>query len=99
MALECIFTNEIVRIEALSNYSKIHFTNRKTLVVSKVLHWFEDLLPKENFARIHRSHFINIGQISHFCFKENKMITLKDNSTFEVARRKKTTIKRLLEKG
>ncbi len=94
--MECILPSDIVRIEALSNYSKLHFTNRKTLVVSKVLHWFEDILPKEYFARIHRSHLINIEQISHFCFKENQIITLKDNSTFEVARRKKRGIKKML---
>ncbi|MEQ1767700.1 MAG: hypothetical protein ABL859_09765, partial [Methylotenera sp.] len=45
--LECILFNEIVRIEASSNYSKLFFNNGKTLVVAKVLHWFEDQLPKE----------------------------------------------------
>lgn len=94
--LECILLNEIVRIEALGSYSKLYFTNRRILVVSKVLHWFENRLPKELFVRIHRSHLISIAQICQFSFKENQMITLKDNSKFEVARRKKTVIKKML---
>ena len=51
--------NTIIRVEANSNYSKMFFTNGKTLVVAKVLRWFEENLADERFVRIHRTHIIN----------------------------------------
>lgn len=51
--------NTIERIEASSNYSKLYFSNGKTLLTAKVLKWFEEKLPRENFTRLHRSHLVN----------------------------------------
>ncbi len=55
---------QIIRIESSSNYSRIHFTNRSPLLVCKILQWFEDLLPNEDFVRVHRSHLVNRSYIS-----------------------------------
>jgi two-component system, LytTR family, response regulator len=59
-----ILINEIVRIEALSNYSKIHLLNGKYIVLAKVLRWFEDILPQELLVRVPHSYLININYIS-----------------------------------
>ena len=50
---------DIIRIEAVSNYSRIYFSNGNTIVVAKVLHLLQDLLPETMFVRVHRSHLIN----------------------------------------
>ena len=93
---EAIAFDKILRIEAISNYSKLYFTDGKTLVVSKVLQWFEEHLLKEQFIRVHRSHLINIDYIQQYNNKGIQTITLKDNSFFQVARRKQAVVKRLL---
>ena len=54
--VEFIDTSTIIRIEAKSNYSKLHFVNGKSLLVAKVLGWFEGKLPADQFVRIHRTH-------------------------------------------
>jgi hypothetical protein len=41
---ELIDIRSIIRIEAMSSYSKLYFTGKKNLVVAKVLSWFEDML-------------------------------------------------------
>ena len=89
--------NKILRIEAISNYSKLYFTDGKTLVVSKVLQWFEDQLVNDCFIRVHRSHLINTVYISEYNKKGKQTIILNDNSFFQVARRKQTLVRRLLE--
>ena len=94
---EPIAFDQILRIEAISNYSKLYFADGKTLVVSKVLHWFEGQLLGGQFIRVHRSHLINSGYISEYNKKGKQVITLKDNSFFTVARRKQTVVRRLLE--
>ena len=49
----------IVRVQAVSNYSKLYFSDGRTLVVAKVLRWFELNVALYNFIRIHRGHLIN----------------------------------------
>ena len=56
---EKIKISSIIRIEAISNYSKIFFADGKTLVVAKVLRWFDEKLPVQQFIRVHRTHFVN----------------------------------------
>ncbi len=94
---ELIPLNKILRIEAVSNYSKLYFEDGKTLVVSKVLQWFEEKLVNDYFIRVHRSHLINTVYISEYNKKGKQTIILKDNSFFQVARRKQSIVRRLLE--
>ena len=51
---------DTVRIEAVSNYSRIYFADGNTMVVAKVLHLFQNLLPETMFVRVHRSHLVLI---------------------------------------
>jgi two-component system, LytTR family, response regulator len=84
--IEVIDINLIVRIEAISNYSKIYFNNGKKMVVAKVLAWFEERLCSDFFIRIHRSHIINKAAITLYA---DSQVRLSNNDTITVARRKK----------
>ena len=92
-----VLINEIVRIEALSSYSKIFLTDGKSIVIAKVLRWFENILPKELFARIHRSHLVNVHYINNYCIKTGRCIVLTGNREICVARRKAATIRKICE--
>ena len=97
--IEAIYIHEIVRIEALSNYSKLFFANNKTLVVAKVLRWFEERLliaPQtsglhvETFLRIHRKHLINKNFIRQYVSGKGAKIELNTGERFDVSKRKRT---------
>ncbi len=90
----CIDFHCIVRVEALSNYSKIYFENGKVLVVSKVLQWLEDRLPNHNFIRVHRSHLVNFTFINNVDIKKMSSLILKDSSKIEISRRRKIEVER-----
>jgi two-component system LytT family response regulator len=92
---EFIVTDKIIRIEACSNYSKLFFKDGTTLVVAKVLHWFENKLSPTDFIRVHRSHLINIIYIEQY--SRDCTIMLNDNSFFTIARRKQTSVKKILQ--
>jgi two-component system, LytTR family, response regulator len=47
--------NEIVRVEALSNYSTFYLINKQKIMVSKTLKEFEPILITQNFFRVNRS--------------------------------------------
>lgn len=83
--------NNIVRIEARSNYSKLFFDNEKPLIVAKVLHWFEDKLEEQFFYRIHRTHIVNRQFIATVSI-DNNLLTLANGEQLKISRRRKEHI-------
>lgn len=55
---------DIIYLESLSDYVKLHTTNR-SLTTRETISSFEESLP-ETFIRIHRSYIINQHHVSHF---------------------------------
>jgi two-component system, LytTR family, response regulator len=87
---EYIITAELVRIEAISNYSKLYFSNGKILVVAKVLRWFEEALAFSGFIRTHRTHLINSRFIHTYINGQPGTIKLNNGECLIVAKRKRT---------
>lgn len=86
-----IDAHTIVRVEASSNYSKLYFNDGKTLVTAKVLKWFEQRLPAENFTRLHRSHLVNNGFLQpQQC--SGKAFELQNGKVIQVSRRRKKSV-------
>jgi two-component system, LytTR family, response regulator len=87
-----IIVKEIIRIQAISNYSRIYFSNGKVVVVAKVLHWFEDSLPETMFARVHRSHLVNKLFVEKIKGVRSKSLLLYNGESIAVSRRRKVLI-------
>jgi DNA-binding LytR/AlgR family response regulator len=60
-----VLLNDILFIEGLKDYVKI-FTARKTIVTKQVLSTLEELLPSDEFLRIHRSYIVSIDKIDSY---------------------------------
>ena len=86
--VDMIHTCEIIRIEAISNYSKLYFSNGKTLVVAKVLKWVDFKLEPAGFIRIHRSHLINLSAIVSVTQNSVHLVSLEQ---IVISKRKKIT--------
>ena len=84
---ELINVDNIVRIEAMSSYSKIYFSNGKSLVVAKVLRWFEEKLSATKFIRIHRTHFVNKSFMQQY--SNAGKVKLLSGEYIDVSRRRK----------
>lgn len=87
--LEFIPIKNILHIESSSNYSKIYLQNEKTIMVTKLLKDFEDMLIPYHFYRIHNSHLINLNYIQKYLRGNGGRVIMQDGTTIEVARRKK----------
>lgn len=81
---------EIVRLEASSNYTHIYFTDKKKIIVPKVMKDFVKILEPLGFVRTHRSHLVNRAYIVSISAKGG--VTMKDSSVAEVSRRKKSSV-------
>jgi two-component system, LytTR family, response regulator len=82
-----ILPADIIRLEASSNYTFIHFTNRRPLLIARVLKEFEHLLGRFGFIRIHRSHLVNKAHISQV--DNMGRVVMGDTSRADIARRRK----------
>ncbi len=91
----CFFQpEEIVRLEADSNYTTFHFTDRKKIITSKVLKQYVALLEPMGFVRTHRSHLVNRKYIQEIA--KNGDIIMKDTSVANISRRMKSKVLQLL---
>lgn len=81
----------IERIEASSNYSKLYFSNGKTLLTAKVLKWFEEKLQHHSFTRLNRSHLVN-NQHLQFNQTIDNAFELKNGKTIRVSRRRRKSV-------
>ncbi|WEK35451.1 MAG: LytTR family DNA-binding domain-containing protein [Candidatus Pseudobacter hemicellulosilyticus] len=62
--IQKIFYNDIVYLEGLKDYTRIHLAeSRKPVVTLQSLKYFESRLPSENFIRIHRSYIVSLRKV------------------------------------
>ena len=93
LGVEIVDCSSLVRIEAISNYCKLFFASGRTLVVAKLLSWFEERLSSRGFLRLHRSHVVNMQYILRLKNDKNAEVVLKDLYVIPVSRRKKQLCK------
>ncbi len=68
---------EILYIESLSDYLKIHLLKGGNLVIRETITNISEKLPSKQFFRIHRSFIININEIESF---SNEEVIIRSNS-------------------
>ena len=94
--LEFIPIKNILHIESSSNYSKLFLLDGKSLLVTKLLKDFEDLLLPYNFFRVHNSHLINLNYIKKYIRGEGGQVVMQNGDVVDVARRKKEEFLKLI---
>lgn len=86
-----ISTDEILRIEADSNYSIVFLTSGEQISVSKTLKELEKILCEEGmkFMRVHQSHIVNLEFVVRYVKDDLEQIILKNNESVPVSKAKK----------
>lgn len=80
---------DIIRCEANGAYTYIFLNNKSTIIASKNIKEYEDLLPKRFFFRIHNSHLVNINRMQRYTKGRGGTVTMEDGSQIEVASRRR----------
>ncbi len=83
-----IDVDDIIYIEADSNYSVVHLSNQDKITVSKVLREFEELLPSDQFVRVHKSSIINLNHLKEYNSKNGLQVFLKNGESINISRRR-----------
>ena len=86
---------EIVRLEATSNYTRIYLTDKRKLLTAKILKEYATLLSPFGFVRTHRTHLVNRLHIACI-LPGGQSIIMRDDSTAEISRRMKREVMKAL---
>jgi len=93
-----IFPRDIVRCESTGNYTNIIMSDGSSLLSSRPIGDYEDLLPDNLFMRVHNSHIVNLNRIQKYERGRGGYIVMEDDSVVEVAiRRREEFLKRVLK--
>jgi len=73
-----IFYDDILYLEGYKDYTKVHLiSSSNPLLILHNLKYFEDLLDKKQFIRIHRSYMVSLRKINT---ASRKSVTINNNS-------------------
>jgi two-component system, LytTR family, response regulator len=86
--------DEIIRLQAESNYTHIFLTGNKVFISAKTLKEYDEMLEGQRFLRVHKSHLVNPAHIQ--AYDRQGILLMSDNSKVEVARRKKEFLQQAL---
>ena len=87
--------DEIIRLQAESNYTHIHLIENKVFVSAKTLKEYDEILLGHNFLRVHKSHLVNPEHIQ--IYNRAGHLIMSDGSVIEVSRRKKEYLQEALK--
>lgn len=87
--LQFVTTDDIIYLEANSNYTSFYLADNRKITATKTLKDFEEILPASMFIRIHHSYIINKNGIEKYIKGEGGQVVMKNGVTLDVARRKK----------
>ncbi len=82
-----IEVDNIVSLQADSNYTIIHLNNMQKLVITKTLKDFEELLDQTQFARIHKSYIVNLKYIKEYSTTDGGIVKMTDGNQWSISRR------------
>lgn len=82
-----IEVDNIVSLQADSNYTIIHMNNMQKLVVTKTLKEFEELLDQTQFIRIHKSYIVNMRCIKEYSTTDGGIVKMTDGNQWSISRR------------
>jgi two-component system LytT family response regulator len=83
--------DEIITLQADSNYTIVHKKNMQKVVVSRTLREFEELLTDGKFLRIHKSHIINLTCVNEYSTTDGGTVKMDDGSVWSISRRQLDT--------
>jgi two-component system LytT family response regulator len=88
--VEAVNLSDIICFESLSNYTKIHLSDARTILTPKTLKEFENQFcnTEHNFMRVHNSYVINLSKVLRF-IKEEKNIVMINHQQISLSKSRK----------
>jgi two-component system LytT family response regulator len=79
----------VIHLEAEGSYSRVFLKGKKSILVSRNLKEYEDILPPAIFCRVHHSHIINVNFVKKYFKGRGGYVEMEDGASIEISVRKK----------
>jgi len=96
--LNFVPVQDVLRFEAKGNYTIIYLSGGETVMATRTIRDYEEVLPENIFCRIHNSHIINLSRIEKYQKGRGGIVLMEDGTTIEVAARRRDEFMRRLLK-
>ena len=83
--LHVVEVAEIIRAEADSNYTTFRLTGGKSIMVSRTMKEYDEMLAGSGMFRVHQSHLVNMIHIDRFVKRGGGYLQMKDGSKVPVS--------------
>jgi len=95
--IELISYEDIIYLKSDSNYCELKLTGNRKKVASKTLKYFGEILPSNQFFRIHKSYLINIHQVKKYLKRDGGELLMSNNDVLPVSRNNRLEILKLIQ--
>jgi two-component system LytT family response regulator len=89
-------TSQIIRCEAENNYTIFYLTGHETIVVSRPMFEYDELLADYDFLRCHNSHLVNKSFVKSWIKEDGGYLLMEDGHRIPISRLKKDIVKMAL---
>jgi two-component system LytT family response regulator len=76
---------DIIRCEGERNYSRIFFKDGRSVLISRTLLEFDNMLVSHGFFRIHRSHLISLRNVNRYLKTDGGVVEMIDKTQLPVS--------------
>ena len=97
-SVELVSMDDILFFESDGNYTTVHMTGDRSILISKPIGRFEEIVDPASFFRIHNSFLVNLNHISKFVRSDGGYVVLDNGKTISVARNRKEAFLGILSK-
>lgn len=84
--------DELIYLEADSNYTRLYFTYDRKILASKTMKDFEEQLSDASFIRVHHTFIVNVQHITKYIKGDGGQVLLSNGKVIDVSRRKKADL-------
>jgi two-component system LytT family response regulator len=84
-----VVMDDILRLEADSNYTHIYLNSSKKITVPRTLKEYDELLAEFGFYRVHNAHIVNLNFVDRYVRGEGGYVIMKDGTSIEVSQLRK----------
>lgn len=88
-ALHLVALEDIVRIESEGGYTTVFVKKGEKILLSRNIKDFEEILPEDQFFRIHQSHIVHFGSVIKVVSQDGDYVYTQDGACLPLSRRRK----------
>jgi two-component system, LytTR family, response regulator len=96
--VELVALENILYFESDGNYTTVYTTDGKSMLVTKQLGKFEEIVDPSVFVRIHNSFLVNLNRVKKFIRSDGGYVILENGKSISVSRNRKDAFMEILGK-